>query len=65
MKPLIIFFQWVIIILIVLHFFVWFIAYGSGHNVSDEIDRNFIRNIIILLFILIILLYFKNRINKI
>lgn len=61
MKNLIIVLQWIIIILIIIHLIVWFLAYGSGHHISNNTDRAFTRNISILILILIILFFFKHR----
>ncbi len=64
MKLVITILQWLSFILLIGHLFIWFLSYGSGHNISKEIDTAFIRNITILILLIFSLHLWKRRINK-
>jgi len=55
---------WLAILLLVGQLFIWFLAYGSGHNIPKDTEMAFLRNVIIL-FVTIVLFYlWKRKVGK-
>jgi hypothetical protein len=59
MRGLVTTLQWIAILLVIIQFLIWGMSYGSGHNISVETDRVFLRNIIVLALIAGLLFWWK------
>lgn len=63
MKLLLTILLWIVCFLILGQLFIWFLALGSGHNLPNDTQTAFLRNIIILIVLLVAIIFWRKKLN--